>query len=73
MAEADCIEAARLQALYTAIVSGDSVQVARFGEDEVRYYKADLTALRRLIDAAQARCTGKRRRFAMRGRYTHPY
>lgn len=64
-----CAEAIRLQSLLTAIVSGDGVQQARFGEDEVRYYQADKAELRRLIAYHQGICAGKRQRFAVRGRF----
>lgn len=67
-----CAEALRLRGLLTAIVSGDSVQVARFGEDEIRYYSADTAELRRLIAYHEALCAGKRQRFAIRGRF-RPY
>ena len=67
-----CAEAERLRGIMTAIVTGDSVQVARFGEDEIRYHKADTAALQRLIDHHEARCIGKRRRYAIRGRF-RPY
>lgn len=73
MAEIDhCAEADRLRALLTAIVSGDGVQSARFGEDEIKYYKADTAALQGLINYHTEKCTGRRRRFAIRGRF-RPY
>lgn len=67
-----CAEAERLRSLYTAIVSGDGVQVARFGEDEIRYYSADKAELRRLIGHHEALCAGKRKRFSLRGKF-RPY
>ncbi|MCD1264064.1 hypothetical protein B5M44_04165 [Shinella sumterensis] len=62
-----CAEAERLRALYTAIVSGDGVQQARFGEDEIRYFQADKNELKRLIAYHEGLCAGKRKRFAVRG------
>lgn len=67
-----CAEATRLRALFTAIVSGDGVQQARFGEDEIRYFSADKDELKKLIAEHDAKCAGKRRRFAVRGRF-RPY
>lgn len=67
-----CAEAERLRALLTAIVSGDGIQRARFGDDEVQYYKADTTALQRLIDYHSGLCSGRRRRYAIRGKF-RPY
>ena len=64
-----CAEAERLRGLLTAIVSGDGVQRARFGEDEVQYFKADTAALQRLIDYHSSKCSGTRRRYAIRGRF----
>lgn len=68
-----CAEATRLNGILSAILTGDSIQAARFGEDEVRYFKADTEGLRRQIAYHDARCSGKRTRFAMRGRFTRPY
>lgn len=67
-----CAEAVRLRALYTSIISGDGVQQARFGEDEVRYYEADTDKLEKLIAYHEGVCAGKRRRFAVRGKF-RPY
>ncbi|MGV8956140.1 MAG: hypothetical protein ACOH2M_33920 [Cypionkella sp.] len=77
MADIDhCAEATRLRAILTALATGDSIQSARFGEDEVRYFKGDPDALQRQIDYHERLCAGptvRRKRFAMRGRYTRPY
>lgn len=67
-----CAEAVRLQSLLTAIVSGDGIQQARFGEDEVSYFKADTAELKQMIAYHQGLCAGKRRRFAVRGKF-RPY
>jgi len=62
-----CAEAIRLRALLTAIVSGDGIQQARFGEDEIRYFQADKNELKQLIAYHEGLCSGKRKRFAVRG------
>lgn len=73
-----CDEAARLRTLYTALVSGDSVALSRFGEDEVRFHKGDPARLERLIAEQDRLCAiaqGQaplRRRFAKRARF-RPY
>lgn len=67
-----CAEAIRLRALLTAIASGDGVQQARFGEDEVRYFQADKAELKQQIAYHESICAGKRRRFAVRGKF-RPY
>ncbi len=71
MAETDpAAELARLKDLRTAIVTGRAEQSVRFGEEEVRYFAADLDALDRLIAATQRDCAllsgapVPRRRFA---------
>jgi hypothetical protein len=71
MAETDpCTELARLKDLRTAIVSGQAEQSVRFGDEEVRYFKADLAALDRLIASTERDCAiasgrpAPRRRFA---------
>lgn len=71
MAETDpCAELARLKDLRTAIVTGQAEQSVRFGDEEVRYFKADLAALDRLIAATERDCAvasgrpAPRRRFA---------
>ena len=57
MAETDpCAEAARLRELRTAIVTGQAESQIRFGDEEVRFYKADLSALDRLIASTEREC-----------------
>jgi hypothetical protein len=68
-----CAEAIRLNGILSAILTGDSIQSARFGEDEVRYFKADTGGLRRQIAYHEGRCSGRRTHFAIRGRFTRPY
>lgn len=72
MAIDHCAEAERLRALLTSIISGDGVQQARFGEDEVRYFEADKNELRKQLAYHESLCSGKRRRFAVRGKF-RPY
>lgn len=67
-----CAEAARLRELYAAIISGDGVRTARFGEDEIQYHQGDPKALLQLIQYHEGICAGKRRRFAVRGKF-RPY
>jgi len=67
-----CAEARRLTELLTAIATGTSVASARFGDEEIRYHKADTTRLERLIEYHSQQCalsngeTPKRSRFAKR-------
>ena len=73
-----CAEAARLRELRKQIVTGQSESMIRFDVEEVRYHKADLGALDRLIaeyDRACAIQTGtvpRRTRFAKRAAF-RPY
>ena len=73
-----CAEAARLRTLLTAMSTGESVALTRFGEDEVRFHKGDPARLERLIaeyDRACAIQTGtlpRRTRFAKRAAF-RPY
>ncbi|MCF1502918.1 hypothetical protein L0F51_03945 [Afifella sp. H1R] len=73
LADDPCGRAAALREVRTAIATGDSVARARFGEDEMGYFKADAAMLDREIDAADRACAikegraPKRRRYAMRG------
>lgn len=66
-------EATRLRGLLTAIASGDAVQQARFGEDEVRYFQADTVELKRLIAFHESMSGGRRARFASSGKFRKPY
>lgn len=59
-----CAEAARLRELRTAIITGQSESQIRFGDEEVRYAKADMAALDREIARLEAECSGRRTRFA---------
>lgn len=68
-----CAEAARLRELRAAAVSGEGVQFARFGEDEVRYYAANIEKLESLIAYHDSMCMRRRRRFAIRGKFSRPY
>jgi hypothetical protein len=73
-----CAEATRLRAIRTAIATGDSVAQARFGEDTMAYFKADVALLEREIVRADKECAvqegraPKRTRYAMSGRM-RPY
>lgn len=73
-----CAEAKRLRELLAAMVTGESVALSRFGEDEVRFHKGDPARLERMIADAERLCrisqgeTPKRRRFAISGRF-RPY
>lgn len=70
MPETDpCAELVRLKDLKTAIVTGQAEQSVRFGDEEVRYFKADLTALDRLIAATERDCALASGRPAPRRRY----
>lgn len=68
-----CAEATRLRGILTAIVSGDSVQQARFGEDEIRYFKGDIAELKSLIAYHEGKCAGKRTRYAITGKFRRSY
>lgn len=70
-----CAEAARLRAVLVGMATGDGIQSARFGEDEVRYFKGDTAAIQRMIDYHDGLCAGpgaRRKRYAMRGKF-RPY
>lgn len=73
-----CAEAERLRALRTLIISGRSESQIRFDDEEVRFHKADLTALDREIVRLETSCAiqsgaaPKRRRFAKRAAF-RPY
>jgi len=78
MAEKDwCQEAIDLRQLRRDIATGQAVSEARFGEDLVKYAKADPAGLDRLIAEADRKCdetSGKvaRRRYAIGVRH-RPY
>ena len=73
-----CAEATRLREIRTLIVTGRSESQIRFDVEEVRYHKADLSALDRLISEYDRACairngeTPKRTRFAKRAAF-RPY
>ncbi|RAI01110.1 hypothetical protein DLJ53_18005 [Acuticoccus sediminis] len=68
----------RLREIRTAIATGDTVAMARFGDDEVRYFQANLSLLEREIADAEREADieaggkPKRTRFAIRGRMMRP-
>lgn len=70
-----CDEAERLKSLRTLIITGAQPSAVRFGEEEVRYHRADLGRLDLLIDEADRECAvslgapPKRMRFARRVRF----
>lgn len=77
--ETACERLARLQQVREELITGKAVSEVAFGEDRVRYTRADLGALEREIAAADALCHGEqglapapRRRFAM-GVRVRPY
>lgn len=76
--EDPCARAERLRLLREELITGQAVTETQFGEDAVRFSKADLPSLDREIRAAEAACTlaqggtPKRRRFAM-GAQFRPY
>ncbi|WP_421998194.1 hypothetical protein [Roseovarius confluentis] len=78
MAEDPCQEAIELRQIKRDLVTGSAASVTRFGEDEVRYTKADLGRLDAMIAQADRECAvqngerPKRRRFAMGARF-RPY
>ena len=67
-----CEEAVRLRNLYTLIVTGEQPEGVRFSDEEIRYGKADLTRLERMIADADRACaianggSVKPRRYARR-------
>lgn len=74
-----CVEAARLRELYTAMISGQQVTEARFGEDFRRWGKGDAGALLTEIQRLERQCSAlsgtatKRTGRAISGRYRLPY
>lgn len=51
-----CAKHAELVAIKEKIATGRAVKSARFGEDEVEYFKADPARLDQLIDEAAREC-----------------
>lgn len=68
-----CAAAKKLRGLRIQIVAGGQTEVVRFGDDEVRYGKANIAALDREIERLTAECQsitgGTRRRYAKRIRF----
>ncbi|MBN9047451.1 MAG: hypothetical protein J0H18_17565 [Rhizobiales bacterium] len=68
-----CDAAKALRGLRIQIAAGGQTEVVRFGDDEVRYSKANIAALDQEIDRLSAECDratgGTRRRFAKRMRF----
>lgn len=76
--ETACERLARLQLVRDDLITGKAVSEVAFGEDRVRYTRADIGALEREIAAAAALCREeqgvpqKRTRYAM-GVRVRPY
>lgn len=76
--EDPCVRAARLKEIRTAIATGDTVSKAKFGDEEVAYFQANIEMLDREIADAEKACAlqsgtkPKRRRYAASG-YMRPY
>lgn len=76
--EPPCDRAERLRGIRDALITGDAVTETKFGEDAVKFAKADMAALNREIAAAEAACAAslgerpRRKRFAMGARF-RPY
>lgn len=68
-----CSAVKKLRGLRIQIVAGGQTEVVRFGDDEVRYGKANIAALDQEIERLTAECqmitSGTRRRFAKRMRF----
>ncbi|MFC5760532.1 hypothetical protein [Rhizobium sp. GCM10022189] len=68
-----CARAIKLRKVEEALLSGEMVTEARFGEDMARYANAKLDDVKRALDEAIRNCqlsrgeTPKRKRFAIRG------
>lgn len=73
--EDPCVRLERLRSVREALISGQAVSETAFGEDRVRFAKADLPALEREIAEADRACALRRgqvrprRRFAMGVRF----
>lgn len=69
MAQEHCDEAIRLRALRNTIIGGVAESQIRFGDEEVRYHKADIPRLDAEIARLDRLCEGPcvpRKRFAKR-------
>lgn len=69
-----CSVAENLKLVRLQIVAGGQAEVIRFGDDEVRYSRANLEALEREIERYEGACAasrgnGRRRRYAKRIRF----
>lgn len=68
-----CLAAKKLRGVAIQIAAGGQAETVRFGQDEVRYSKANLTALEKEIERLSAECAssqgGRRRRYAKRMRF----
>jgi hypothetical protein len=68
-----CSVAEALKLIRLQIAAGGQAEVVRFGDDEVRYTRANLKALDREIERYETACSlmngGRRRRFAKRIRF----
>lgn len=73
-----CARAAQLREVETAILSGDIVTEARFGQDMTRFASTGLTSVTAALDEAMRNCliergeAPRRTRFAIKGRM-RPY
>ncbi|MGN7867780.1 gpW family head-tail joining protein [Paracoccus sp. 22332] len=54
--ETACARLARLRKVREELITGKAVSEVAFGEDRVRYTRADMTALDREIAAAEVLC-----------------
>ncbi|CDZ43088.1 Hypothetical protein NGAL_HAMBI1146_58610 [Neorhizobium galegae bv. officinalis] len=73
-----CARAVKLRQVEEAILMGEMVTEARFGEDMARYANASLADVKRALDEAIRNCqisrgeTPRRTRYAIRG-HMRPY
>lgn len=73
-----CARAAKLRKVEEALLSGEMITEARFGEDMARYANASLSSVQSALNEAIRNCqisrgeAPKRTRFAMSGRM-RPY
>lgn len=78
MATDYCVELADLKRVRRGLITGQAVSETRFGEDMVKFTRADMNRLDQLIAEAETQCTiqsggkPKRRRYAMGARF-RPY
>ena len=70
--EDPCAVVTALRKVELSIVTGGGVIRAKFGDDDVQFSTANMSALRDLIDRYERLCaakTGQRRRYAKRIRF----